>query len=214
MKIKRTLLTLMAMVLVCAISITGTLAYLTKTTGTVTNTFTTAGLISPTGTFTLDESKYDPKTGELTTEKTTENDYNVIPGATLPKDPTIHITGKTDTDAYLYVKVVLPAANTVTFEMASGWTNITDEVINAGGVESAAELWVYNTTIDETTVGEGLDIPVFKNDQVFVDADISDEADTSIAITAYMCQADIANVESGYGDKANAYLTAFGFLNQ
>lgn len=118
---KRTLLTVLAMVLICAMSIMGTVAYLTNTTETVTNTFVAAGggqLIDPDG------GDDDPETVgaiKLQEHGVTKNDngqyalnatvgqgnrYEILPGMVIPKDPYITLTGKTDVPAYLYVEVI------------------------------------------------------------------------------------------------------------
>lgn len=57
---KRTLLTVVALILVCVLSVMGTLAYLEATSNTVTNTFVAAGGPGPF----IDEEK-DPTTGEV-----------------------------------------------------------------------------------------------------------------------------------------------------
>ena len=130
---KKTLLTILAVMLVCCIAVTGTLAVLfAKTSEPVVNTFTAAGdgkLF--TGEFTLKEHIAEQQkngsytlTKETTNNTVTGNHYDVLPRTDLPKDPFITITGKTNAPAYLYVEVVdgLPAG--MHYNMASCWTRL------------------------------------------------------------------------------------------
>ena len=91
-------LVLCAALLVTA-SVMGTLAYLTNTTETVTNTFT-IGAVS----ITLDETDvdlYGVPDGET---RVTENSYKLIPGHTYKKDPMIHVA-KGSEDCWVFMKL-------------------------------------------------------------------------------------------------------------
>ncbi|MBQ2690781.1 MAG: hypothetical protein IJF53_01345 [Clostridia bacterium] len=82
---KALLMTLCAVMLVAA-SVMGTMAYLTSTTGVVTNTFT-VGKVG----ITLDEAKvteYGVKDGDT---RVMANTYKLVPGHTYVKDPTVHV---------------------------------------------------------------------------------------------------------------------------
>lgn len=93
-----------SLVLVAALAVGGTLAWLTDTTETVTNTFT----VNDTG---VAASLFEPKvddngeiiTGEGKGEVTT-NTYQIIPGATVDKQPTVRIADKSE-DCWVYVAV-------------------------------------------------------------------------------------------------------------
>lgn len=100
-------------VLVIALSVGGTIAWLTAKTEVVTNTF------APTD-ITIDlkehDYKYDPKAtpADLTnpigsldtaTEVTEEHEYPMIPGATLEKDPFLRVNAKSE-PCYIFVEVV------------------------------------------------------------------------------------------------------------
>ena len=87
-----------ALVLVVALaSIGGTIAWLTATTDSVTNTFTAAD---------IDISLIE--TWNTDTDKNGENDSwsaKMVPGAEYTKDPVVSVDGsKTDIDVYLFVK--------------------------------------------------------------------------------------------------------------
>lgn len=97
---KRTLLIVLAMVLVCAMSIMGTLAYLEAQTTTVTNTFVAAG---GTGPF-IDEIT-DPTTGEVTGLKFAIKEYNVDVAAS-GKYTLMPAKLENEVDGYNYDKVM------------------------------------------------------------------------------------------------------------
>ena len=79
-------------------------------------------------TFTLTESEAKRKTDGTysldTTTSTDENPYTLMPGVDVPKDPKITIKGKTAVPAYLYVEVCSNLPTTVTYYMATGWTDL------------------------------------------------------------------------------------------
>ena len=127
---KRILLTALALILVCALSIMGTVAFLKDQTKTVTNTFIAAGGPGPF----VDEvdgvKQFDLKEYEVTQatsgkytlnnqKEVAENEYKVLPNTTIPKQAFVKLsrTGKTvivdnetttytPAPAYLYLEVV------------------------------------------------------------------------------------------------------------
>lgn len=121
---KRIFLTALALILVCALSIMGTVAFLKDQTNTVTNTFVAAGggklidedeggaliLEEHVATKIMDENdptkwtgKYEIKSDAATTKAFS---YDIMPGTVVHKDPYVTITKKTDTPAYLYIEVI------------------------------------------------------------------------------------------------------------
>ena len=102
MKARKILVSLAALALVAAISIGGTLAYLTNS-KTVTNTFTVGNV-----TIKLDETKTNTDGTPVTPATRTEqgNQYKLIPGGTYTKDPTVTvIPGSEESYVRLIVKV-------------------------------------------------------------------------------------------------------------
>lgn len=95
----------MAVVLLLGCVTGGTLAWLTSTTGAVTNTFTVGDI-----NITLDE---------------TTSDYKMIPGYTIAKDPVVTVEANSE-KCYLFVKVTKSTNfdNYMTYEMASNWTAV------------------------------------------------------------------------------------------
>ena len=205
---KKTLLTILAVMLVCCIAVTGTLAVLfAKTSEPVVNTFTaTSQLVN--GDFTLKEHIAEQQkngsytlTKETTNNTVTGNHYDVLPRTDLPKDPYITITEKTNAPAYLYVEVVgkLPAG--MHYDMADCWTKLDGVTGNHNGV-----IYVYNdgTPIDEESTGLN-NISIIKNDTITVDdvPGLTEGQEVSLSFYAYLGQASV-------GTAAEAYTACFG----
>ena len=135
-KNKKPLLIVVSLVLVCVMSIMGTMAYLTRTTSEVKNTFAAAGLV---GTFTLDESKAiedssNPGAYTLeTSNRVTSNDYTVVPGSTLPKDPKVTLTDL-EVNSYLFVEIKDTTPATITWTKADGWIDLGKTGSNGGEI--------------------------------------------------------------------------------
>ena len=101
---KKTIALLVAVSMIVGCVIGGTLAWLTHSTGPVTNTFTTSDIT-------------------VTLEETTGKDYKMIPGYTIAKDPKVTVTTGSE-ECYLFVK--MEKSNNfdifMTYEIAEGWT--------------------------------------------------------------------------------------------
>lgn len=104
---KRTMALLAAVLLVVGVAIGGTLAWLTATSDTVTNTFTTSDIK-----ITLDESKGGA-----------DHNFKMIPGYTIEKDPKVKVIEGSEA-CFLFVKLEksLNFDTYMTYEMADGWT--------------------------------------------------------------------------------------------
>lgn len=99
-KFTKILLTALCLVLVVALSVGGTLAWLTDNTETVTNTFTVGDI-----NITLVEHEYDPEDtdAKLNDTPVDEVSYKLIPGTTYFKDPTLTLKAGSE-KCYLFVK--------------------------------------------------------------------------------------------------------------
>lgn len=183
---KALLLSLCAVLLV-AVSVLGTMAYLTSTTGTVKNTFT-VGKVE----ITLDEAKVDVYGEEVTgANRVTANTYKLIPGHEYTKDPTVHVQADSE-DCWLFVKVendisAIEAATTIADQMTTnGWTLVPDET----------DVYAY-----KETVSAGGNVPVFGSFTLKDDADVASYGDAKINVTAYAVQADgFATAEGAWKD--------------
>lgn len=103
---KKILVLLVAAVLLVAVSVAGTVAYLTAQTGEITNTFTPATL-----SVNLNESKPANKIAQM------------VPGATIEKDPKVTYT--TDVPAYVFVKVTEQIGSNLSFDAYIDYSVIT-----------------------------------------------------------------------------------------
>ena len=101
----RTFIAMLALVLVIGCAVGGTVAWLVSSTDPVVNTFTYGDI-------------------NITLGETTGNDYKIIPGVNIDKNP--KVTVKKDSEAcWLFVKVEKAGtfvANKVTYSIATGWT--------------------------------------------------------------------------------------------
>ena len=79
----------------------GTYAYLQSSTGDTVNTFNTNKVM-------------------VELQETTGNTYNIVPGTSQDKDPTV--TVENTVDAYVYVEVTDNTQELVDYEIAEGWT--------------------------------------------------------------------------------------------
>lgn len=215
---KKTLTAAMLLTLACTASAAGTFAYLKFNTPKVENTFLAAGGGSLVSTLTLDEHPaVKEANGTYTLNEAegvalvTSNTYDVLPGVDIPKDPTVHVNGKTSADAYLYVEVVdaLTEGNPISWEVAEEWTLI-DRVTGP----NAGMVYVYNdgtnapAIIDNDTWNKGnADIEILKDNMINVeDGDLHLTKDSKLTFYAYMAQASA-------GKDAKAAYTAC-FLNE
>ena len=187
---KKTLTIILAFVLVIAMSVAGTVAYLTSQ-DSVTNTFT-VGKVA----ITLDEAKVDANGAALTPEERVKaNSYKLIPGHAYTKDPIIHVDANSE-KCWLFVKVengiseIEDSANTIAAQLAAnGWSAVT----------GADDVYAY-----EQSVAGGTDVPVFGSFKIAGNAAVADYANAKVVVTAYAVQAD------GFEDAAAAW-TASGF---
>lgn len=116
----------------------------------------------------------------LSGEQVTQNSYTLMPGVDVPKDPKITITGKTTVPAYLYVEVLesknFPA--TVTYSMATGWTDL--EITGPHG----GKVYVYDIVLNGTTP----DIRILKNDTLKVSQNLPRGTTATMTFYGYMAQ--------------------------
>ena len=169
---KRMIAIVLAAVLLIGGAVTGTLAWLTAETQPVVNTFTYGDI-----NIALDETKVTPDgtpvdaDGDGAADKTTEgNTYNMIPGTTYLKDPTITIQAGSEA-CWLFVKLDESGGNItigstsytfddfLTYEMAEGWYVL----------DSTNNVYWRQVTKSEADVT----IPVLKDNQIQVKQSIT-----------------------------------------
>lgn len=105
---KRILLAAVAALLLVAVSVGGTLAWLTASTQTITNTFS-------------------PSDITITLAETTGTSYKMVPGATIAKDPKVTVEAGSEA-CWLFVKVEESDNfdSFMTYAMAEGWIALGD----------------------------------------------------------------------------------------
>lgn len=190
MKQKKTLAIIAAMVLVCVLSVAGTLAYLTASTSEVKNTFAASGLIDE-GNFDLVEHQAvaddtNPGTYTLDTAKEVRaNNYSsVVPGINVPKDPFVKVI-KPKAKAYLFVEVdgsSMP--DTLTWAVdGTNWIELTGVTPKVTG----AKVYAYKSVID---AGDTKNVDILKDNQVIVAGNYSQGGtEESLNFYAYLTQA-------------------------
>lgn len=162
---KKKLTTVLAIVLVVALSVAGTYAYLTAKTAQVVNTFTV-------GNVNID-----------LTETTT--DYKMIPGMTIEKDPMVTVKANSE-DCWLFVKVEKSANfdSFLTYDMANGWTKLEDGVfyrpVEAGTADQDFAVLANDTVTVKPDVTKDM-MDAIENGTA---------ANPTLTFTAYACQAD------------------------
>lgn len=153
----KTMFMILAVVLIVGISVGGTLAWLTATSGPVTNTFTTSDID-----ITLTE------TGATNNAKS----FKMVPGYTINKDPKATVMAGSE-DCYLFVKLEESANfdDFMTYDIADGWTKLP-------GVDG-----VYYRTVLTAEMGTGFS--VLKDDQVEVKNTVTKDHMKNLTQTTY-----------------------------
>ena len=172
----RTLVALLAVVLVVGCVVGGTVAWLIDTSDEVVNTFTY-------GNINIDLNE-------------TTTDYKIVPGATIDKDPKVTVLANSE-DCYLFVKVEAGAnwPSYLHYSIAAGWTQGkgTDgiptnvyyrEVSNS---TSAQEFYVLAGTTGHANGIVTVDNTLNKDT---VDQAIKDGFQPTLTFTAYAVQKD------------------------
>lgn len=187
MKTKRKALFLsLCAVLLVAVSVMGTIAYLTST-DNVANTFTVGSVA-----ITLDETDVDNST--VGAERDKANSYKLIPGHTYTKDPIIHV-GANSEDCYLFVKVVNGIAAIEEDDTAARKTKIASQMRAKGwvAVDGQTGVYVYTDANGNKAVSAGSDITVFESFKISGSVDnatLATYSGKTVTVTAYAVQKD------------------------
>ena len=189
---KKKLMTVLALVLVIAMSVAGTIAFLTDTTDPITNTFTVGKVdITLTETFNTD------------TDGDQENDAwqaQLIPGTTYTKDPVVTVTADSE-DCWLFVKfeekngAATYLNYTSNLTAANGWTQ-------GDGTNIPANVWYRAVNkADSTKSFHLLDGDTVKIDSTAVtNGTMNDAANAQLVYTAYACQSANMTVNAAWAE--------------
>ena len=189
-----------SLMLVAAIAIGGTVAWLVDTTESVTNTFTFGDID-----ITLKETKATDSTVLDADNQEQKNEYaNLVPGKKVPKNPTVTFL-KDSVACYVFIKVK-KSANFNDFFTATIDTSIWKTLPNENNV--------YYCVVNEAEAKSGKELKVLKDDQVTVNSNVTkaminsltDATYPTITFTAYAIQSE------NLGDTANE-TTAWDLLN-
>lgn len=197
---KKKLTTVLAIVLVVALSVAGTYAYLTAQTDQVKNTFTAAGLASE---FSLDESKANQQPdGSYTLDVRTrvqENTYSVVPTVTLKKDPTVHVTLEKNVGAYVFLAV--------DNNLGDGLTATIDDTqwiaLNKTYTANGAEWTIYYKQLAGSATPAQVDINVLAGQQIVVGDTVAEDCG-NIVFNAYLTQS------AGFTSALDAWNNSWG----
>lgn len=155
---KKTLTITIALALVVALAVGATYAYLTATSGPVTNTFTVGKILDDNNKFVLKEHEaaYDANTGTYTlgAKEVDANAYSsVAPKMAVAKDPFVRISTKVTTPAYLYVEVVdKTAAGALSYTLdAANWKALMNGAQQVTG-KNGGLVYYYAAGTDATVV--------------------------------------------------------------
>lgn len=136
---------------------------------------------------TLTEHKAERKSdGSYTlseTDITDHNEYIVMPGVDIPKDPTITIENKSSVPAYLYVEIVDDSPGTATYALTDDWEKITV-------TDTTRNVYVYKLSFSGET---SQSIQILKDNKIIISEKYdptSASAHFSLQFRAYMAQVE------------------------
>lgn len=196
-------------------------AYYSASTVKVTNTFvaSTSGKLFDSDnpetdfgqSFVLEESEAVIGTNgvyTLTNVKKKANEYKILPGATIPKDPTISIKNKTEIETFLYLEVVDDTKGAISYTIDQNEWKLLSGVTGA----KTGKVYVY-CPYDETSktnktkilgaIGEDpLTVNILHEQKVHVDSENTKLQNGTLTFYAYLAQ-------TGLGDEATTYTTCF-----
>lgn len=192
---KKMFIAMLALVLALGCAVGGTIAWLTAETDPVVNTFTYGDI-----NIKLYEHAYNAATNTLNTDAEVKgvDNYKIVPGKNLPKDPTVKVLANSEA-CWLFVKVEATgdfANGKVSYAIAAGtngWTKLT----GVTGVDNVYYREVAAVTTDTT-------FNVLKDNKVTVSealtkAEIKDATAPKLTFTAYAVQRDgIDNVTDAW----------------
>lgn len=177
---KKKLMTVLALVLVIAMSVAGTYAYLTSQ-AQVKNTFT-VGKVA----ITLDEAKVNEYgVVDNNAPRCNANEYKLMPGHEYTKDPTVHFQAKSEA-SYLFVKV----ENGISAIEAAGNNTIAKQIEDNGWTALDGVTNVYYKQVDANTTENAIDYPIFGSFKIADNASTTGYDNANITVTAYAIQAD------------------------
>lgn len=174
---KKTIALIVCLTLIIGCAIGGTIAWLTDTTGPVTNTFTAGDV-------------------DIDLTENTGNSYKMVPGNTITKDPKVTVVAGSEA-CWLFVKVEESANldDFISYTVDNGWTALTGEdgvyyrEVSALTSDQTFSVLAGNTvTVNDTVTKTMLD-----------GLKVSGATQPTLTFTAYACQKDnVASAEDAW----------------
>ena len=159
---KKLILAILCLLCVCGVSASATLAYLIAAPAPVENTFTIGQI-------------------DITLDETTGNSYQLIPGATVKKDPKVTVkSGSENCWVFVQVETANGLDQYITYGINDGWTSL-------GGFAGVYYLQYYQSNADQT-------YSVLKDDQIAINDALTEDKMNAITVaptftvTAYAVQ--------------------------
>lgn len=188
----KALVMVLSLMLVAGLSVGATLAWLTDTSDTVTNTFTVGDI-----NITLQEHGLN-EDGTLNTNKEVQgNSYKFIPGVNLNKDPFVTVEAGSEA-CWLFIKVTetdWPTTDKISYSIDSQWT------------ELEGEDGVYYRKVDATTADTNFYI--LTNNLITVSEELTKEEANAITGTPKLTFVAYAIQQEGIDDAATAWEKIF-----
>ena len=232
---KKVLLSVLALILVCALSVAGTMALLAENGGAVVNTFVAAGgpgpFVDENG-FALKEHAYTQNNDGTYTEGAATtgvaengyvvNEYKVLPGTTIPKKAFVELQRSNDAPAYLFLEVMsgLTTANAdkdgkavFTWAVESDhWEAVTDASGNQVTGNHGGLLYKYKTVLGK--VENKATYNILDGDAIVVNANATaaeiGTTKVNMEFYAYLSQATVAGSDgTNTSDPATVYSICF-----
>jgi hypothetical protein len=180
---KKILVCTIAIILICGCFVGTTIAWLMDQSDRVENTFTAGDI-------------------EITLTETTGNEYKMVPGDKITKDPKVTVLGGSEA-CYLFV-VIEESTNFdtyMTYDIADGWTELT-------GYSG-----VYYRKVDAVAEDATAEYPVLLNNQVVVSQDVTadqlEEAESNKPMLSFIAlavqQANIADEQAAWSIIENSF---------
>ena len=185
LKLRKILLTITCAMLLVALTVGATYAYLTST-ASVQNTFTVGNVI-----ITMDETDVDNSTPDK--DRDTANSYHLLPGQTYTKDPIVHVDPVSE-NCWVFIKVDNQLAN------IEGENTIAKQIRANGWKELDGVPGVYYQSY--TKGQKDKDLKTFAEVQIAATVDndtLAGYNNNTVTINAYAIQAD------GIGTAAEAW---------
>ena len=223
---KKSLITMfLSLALVAVIGTGATLAYLSASSNTVTNTFTVGSGYDKDDSLYLDEVDLGP-TAEIGDRTKLGNEYTeILPGDTLSKDPTVHFTQ--GPDSYIFVKVTgmneatinNPAENVFTYlNNMLGSTAITGAWEKIDGTLGLNGVYVYHVGSNYKVVAGTPLVQLFTGVQLNGNVNVAQFNELKGAISDITIQAAAVQFDNVTGiapvtDVKAAYALVTGLFN-